>query len=226
MNSDIIKTVLAVTGLAMLLGGSAAAQNLQKGDIDTGYFGNVALEGYDTVAYFTVGKAMIGRSGHHRRLARRRLAVRERRKTAISFSPIPWPTPRNMAATARMAWPMMPSAVQSNIDPNPGGSSTASSTSATIRFLPPSSTRSPISSNGQTPTGRSIRPKKAAADRKGSAGPQHCGPATSIKSGRVQLQFRARASARQRRFLEIKGFLISILSLGSGARQLLVLCRG
>ena len=54
------KLTLMSVGLAILVCGSAAAQNLRKGDIDTGYFGNVALEGYDTVAYFTDGKAMVG----------------------------------------------------------------------------------------------------------------------------------------------------------------------
>jgi YHS domain-containing protein len=36
-------------------GGSAAAA-----DVNTGYFGNVAIEGYDAVAYFTDGKATKG----------------------------------------------------------------------------------------------------------------------------------------------------------------------
>jgi hypothetical protein len=63
MNGTIFKSgrlILTAAGLATLIGGTAAAQNLREGDIDTGYFGNVALEGYDTVAYFTVGKALVG----------------------------------------------------------------------------------------------------------------------------------------------------------------------
>lgn len=51
---------LATTALAVLIGGAAFAQDLREGDIDTGYFGNVALEGYDTVAYFVAGEAMPG----------------------------------------------------------------------------------------------------------------------------------------------------------------------
>ncbi len=57
------RLILSVTGLALLIGGGARAQNLREGDIDTGYFGNVALEGYDTVAYFTVGQALVGDPG-------------------------------------------------------------------------------------------------------------------------------------------------------------------
>lgn len=63
MNHTLFKTgrlILAAAGLGMLASAAAVAQNLRKGDIDTGYFGNVALEGYDTVAYFTEGKAMTG----------------------------------------------------------------------------------------------------------------------------------------------------------------------
>lgn len=57
------RLILSITGLALLIGGTAAAQSLREGDIDTGYFGNVALEGYDTVAYFTAGQAMVGDPG-------------------------------------------------------------------------------------------------------------------------------------------------------------------
>ena len=42
-----------------LLSGSAEA-----GEINTGYFGNVAIKGYDTVAYFTQGKAVKGSETH------------------------------------------------------------------------------------------------------------------------------------------------------------------
>jgi hypothetical protein len=70
MNHNLIKAgrlIVMTTGLAILVGGAAFGQslrkgdiNLREGDIDTGYFGNVALEGYDTVAYFKAGKAMLG----------------------------------------------------------------------------------------------------------------------------------------------------------------------
>jgi YHS domain-containing protein len=33
---------------------------VQAGDVNTGYFGNVAIEGYDTVAYFTEKRAVKG----------------------------------------------------------------------------------------------------------------------------------------------------------------------
>jgi hypothetical protein len=62
MNNTVLKTAMlagASAGL-LLLAGSAMAQNLREGDINTNYFGNVALEGYDAVAYFTVGKATPG----------------------------------------------------------------------------------------------------------------------------------------------------------------------
>jgi YHS domain-containing protein len=32
----------------------------QAGEVNTGYFGNVAIEGYDTVAYFTEKRAVKG----------------------------------------------------------------------------------------------------------------------------------------------------------------------
>jgi YHS domain-containing protein len=36
------------------------AQTVAAGEINVGYFGNVAIEGYDTVAYFTEGKPVRG----------------------------------------------------------------------------------------------------------------------------------------------------------------------
>ena len=46
--------------LALSVAGAARAQGLSSGDINTGYFGNVAIKGYDPVAYFTMGKATPG----------------------------------------------------------------------------------------------------------------------------------------------------------------------
>lgn len=46
--------------VAALLAGIAAAAPASAGDYNTGYFGNVAIEGYDPVAYFTEGKAHLG----------------------------------------------------------------------------------------------------------------------------------------------------------------------
>ncbi len=48
------KSMLAAAVLAALAAPAAAAE------YNTGYFGNVAIEGYDTVAYFTEGKAHAG----------------------------------------------------------------------------------------------------------------------------------------------------------------------
>jgi hypothetical protein len=47
---------------AALLGVStvAHAQPAVNGDVNTGYFGDVAIKGYDPVAYFTVGQPTIG----------------------------------------------------------------------------------------------------------------------------------------------------------------------
>lgn len=49
-----------VAGLALLATSAASAENLAPGDINTGYFGNVAIKGYDPVAYFTEGKPVLG----------------------------------------------------------------------------------------------------------------------------------------------------------------------
>ena len=49
-----------LAGFTLMVSGAAHAQNLSPGDINTGYFGNVAIKGYDPVAYFTEGKAVVG----------------------------------------------------------------------------------------------------------------------------------------------------------------------
>src|SRR5258707_1089535 len=54
------RTTLLVAAVALLAAGAANAQNLAEGDINTGYFGSVAIKGYDPVAYFTTGKATVG----------------------------------------------------------------------------------------------------------------------------------------------------------------------
>ena len=48
--------------LAALLLGLTAAGSASAVEYNTGYFGNVAIEGYDPVAYFTEGKAHKGSS--------------------------------------------------------------------------------------------------------------------------------------------------------------------
>lgn len=47
---------IACVGTAMI----ALSQPVSAGEVNTGYFGNVAIKGYDAVAYFTVGKAIEG----------------------------------------------------------------------------------------------------------------------------------------------------------------------
>jgi len=48
----------AVAGIGFAVGTLAGA--VHAGEVNVGYFGNVAIKGYDTVAYFTDGKAEKG----------------------------------------------------------------------------------------------------------------------------------------------------------------------
>lgn len=48
----------AIVALAVSCVGAAAAE--ERSPINTGYFGNVAISGYDPVAYFTDGRAVQG----------------------------------------------------------------------------------------------------------------------------------------------------------------------
>lgn len=57
--TTIRKSLLAV-GLLLMATDMAHAEGFSSGGINTGYFGNVAIKGYDPVAYFTVGKAVPG----------------------------------------------------------------------------------------------------------------------------------------------------------------------
>lgn len=60
------RKIISAAGVVLLLCGLANAENaanvqdLKASDINTGYFGNVAIKGYDPVAYFTEGKPQIG----------------------------------------------------------------------------------------------------------------------------------------------------------------------
>lgn len=54
------RTALIVAGLTVSAVCTAQAENLSQGDINTGYFGSIAIKGYDPVAYFTEGKPMVG----------------------------------------------------------------------------------------------------------------------------------------------------------------------
>lgn len=49
------RVTIAAATVATLLGSVASAA-----EVNTGYFGNVAIEGYDPVAYFTEGRAVKG----------------------------------------------------------------------------------------------------------------------------------------------------------------------
>lgn len=52
--------IALLAGIALIAVGPAQAQNMSPGEVNTGYFGNVAIKGYDPVAYFTEGKATPG----------------------------------------------------------------------------------------------------------------------------------------------------------------------
>lgn len=52
--------LLRTVGIATLLVGGMALGQASAAEVNTGYFGNAAIEGYDTVAYFTLGKATKG----------------------------------------------------------------------------------------------------------------------------------------------------------------------
>jgi hypothetical protein len=54
------RTACLAAVVTLLAAATAGAANLSQGDINTGYFGNVAIKGYDPVAYFTAGKATVG----------------------------------------------------------------------------------------------------------------------------------------------------------------------
>ncbi len=58
VSRSIILTALAVAVFAVTLG-SLGKPSL-SGEINTGYFGNVAIKGYDPVAYFTESRAVEG----------------------------------------------------------------------------------------------------------------------------------------------------------------------
>ena len=54
------KTALLVAGITLLAAGTGRADTLNESEINTGYFGDVAIKGYDPVAYFTARKATVG----------------------------------------------------------------------------------------------------------------------------------------------------------------------
>ena len=58
MTSNYAKRMLSVAGLMILMG--LLPRMVAAGEINTGYFGNVAIHGYDPVAYFTQQKPRKG----------------------------------------------------------------------------------------------------------------------------------------------------------------------
>ncbi|HET7715424.1 MAG TPA: YHS domain-containing (seleno)protein [Bauldia sp.] len=52
--------LLQAAGFATVMLGAIALGQASAAEVNTGYFGNVAIEGYDAVAYFTLGKATKG----------------------------------------------------------------------------------------------------------------------------------------------------------------------
>jgi YHS domain-containing protein len=59
MKTGILQRLLPrFTAAGLIL--TALAANASAGEINTGYFGDVAIKGYDPVAYFTDGKAVRG----------------------------------------------------------------------------------------------------------------------------------------------------------------------
>ena len=80
MTSKFLSTpCLAAAGLVSLAAVASA------GEVDTGYFGDVAIKGYDPVAYFTDGKAVRGARIHFLRLARSHMALFERRTSPLIY---------------------------------------------------------------------------------------------------------------------------------------------
>lgn len=58
MNVHAILAKITIT--AFCLSGILAAIPVSAGEVNTGYFGNVAIRGYDPVAYFTMSRPMKG----------------------------------------------------------------------------------------------------------------------------------------------------------------------
>ena len=62
MNLIYAKRIPAVAGVIILM--AFSPNMVVAGEINTGYFGNVAIHGYDSVAYFTQQKAAKGSEEH------------------------------------------------------------------------------------------------------------------------------------------------------------------
>ena len=130
-----IRLAAAALMASALSVGSAHAGN----PVNTGYFGGVAIMGYDTVAYFTDHKAMKGKE-----------------ELAYDWLGTPWhfatPEHRDLFVADPLKYApqyggycvgeVVFNGITINIDPEAWRSSTASSISATTRAMRPSSRRS------------------------------------------------------------------------------------
>ena len=130
MNCPIIGALRAFAipaAFALFATVAVQAQTLSQGDINTGYFGNVAIKGYDPVAYFTMGKATRGDPAINSQWlgAEWHFANAEDRDLFVAN---PIAMRRNTAATAQTAWPMSTPPSPSTSIPRHGASSTESST--------------------------------------------------------------------------------------------------
>ena len=156
-------SALAALPLAILtiLGASAAWAG---SPIDTGYFGTVAIKGYDPVAYFTDGRAVKGSDqfAYEWLGATWEFANAEHKQT---FAATPIGTRHNTAACAPWAWPMVRGRSTSTL--KLGALSTASSICSSaqagwsktgIRIPRPWWRR-------RTPTGRRSKPSSPRAKR-------------------------------------------------------------
>ena len=60
IDRDLRRLLARAVGGLLLVSALGAGPAAAGGAVNTGYFGGVAIKGYDTVAYFTDGKAMKG----------------------------------------------------------------------------------------------------------------------------------------------------------------------
>jgi YHS domain-containing protein len=80
---------LASIGRIAALAGLFACGTATAGEVNTGYFGNVAIEGYDTVAYFTDSIAIKGSDKYeHHWLGATWLFASEEHRKLFASSPI------------------------------------------------------------------------------------------------------------------------------------------
>lgn len=94
MNTDTGKLARLILAVAIFLSGLVGA-----GEINTGYFGNVAIKGYDSVAYFTKHRAIKGSEDFsYDWLGARWIFSSEEHKVMFAENPVNYA--HNMAAMA------------------------------------------------------------------------------------------------------------------------------